>query len=42
MAITFKGIKLDEDGKFIHLTITGKLETEDYDMFVPEIDQQIK
>ena len=31
-----------EEGKFIHLTITGKLEKEDYDIFVPEIDQQIK
>jgi hypothetical protein len=42
MTITFKGIELDEGGKFIHLTITGKLVKEDYDMFVPEIDQKIK
>lgn len=42
MTITFKGIELIEEGKFIHLTITGKLEKEDYDIFVPEIDQQIK
>lgn len=42
MTITFKGIELVEEGKFIHLTITGKLEKEDYDIFVPEIDQQIK
>lgn len=42
MAIKFKGIELVEEGKFIHLTITGKLEKEDYDMFVPEIDQQIE
>ena len=42
MAITFKGIELCEEGKFIQLAITGRLEKEDYDMFVPEIDQQIK
>lgn len=42
MTITFKSIELEEEGKFIHLTITGKLETEDYDKFVPEIDQKIK
>jgi hypothetical protein len=42
MAVTFKGIELTEEGKFIHLKITGKLETEDYEFFVPEIEQQIK
>ena len=42
MTVTFKGIELIEEGKFVHLTITGKLEKEDYDMFVPEIDQQIE
>lgn len=42
MTITFKGIELVEEGKFVHLTITGKLEKEDYDIFVPEIDRQIE
>ncbi len=39
--ITFKGIELVEEGKFIHQT-TGKLEKADCDIFVPEIDQQIE
>jgi hypothetical protein len=42
MAVTFKGIDLVEVGKFIHLKITGKLEKEDYETFVPEIDRQIE
>ena len=42
MAVTFKGIELTEGRKFIHLKITGKLETEDYEFFVPEIEQQIE
>ncbi|HNO75037.1 MAG TPA: STAS/SEC14 domain-containing protein [Nitrosomonas mobilis] len=42
MTIIFKGIEIVEEGKFIHLTIAGKLEKEDYDIFAPEIDQQIK
>jgi len=42
MTLTFKGIELVENGKFIHLKITGKLEVEDYTLFVPELDQQIE
>lgn len=42
MATTFKGIELVEEGKLISLTISGKLEKEDYDIFVPEIDRQIE
>ncbi len=42
MTITFKGIALVEEGKCIHLTVTSKLKKEDYDIFVPEIDQQIE
>ena len=42
MTVTFKGIELVEEGKFVNLKITGKLEKEDYEFFVPEIDQQIE
>jgi len=42
MTATFKGIELVEEGKFVNLKITGKLEKEDYEFFVPEIDQQIE
>lgn len=42
MTITCKAIKLVEEGKFVHLTVTGKLEKKDYDFFVPEIDKQVK
>ncbi|MGI9534432.1 MAG: STAS/SEC14 domain-containing protein [Thermodesulfobacteriota bacterium] len=42
MTLTFKGTELTEEGKFIHLKITGILETEDYEFFVPKIDQQIE
>ena len=42
MAVTFKGIELIEEGKYVSLKITGKLEKEDYDFFVPEIERQIK
>lgn len=42
MSDTFKNIELDEKEKFIHLKVTGKLEKEDYDFFVPKIDQQIE
>ena len=42
MAVTFKGIELIEEGKYVRLKITGKLEKEDYDFFVPEIERQIK
>jgi len=42
MTVTFKGIELVEEGKFVNLKITGKLEKEDYEFFVPEIDKQIE
>lgn len=42
MTATFKGIELLEEEKFIHLKVVGKLEKEDYDFFVPKIDQQIE
>lgn len=32
MTITFKSIELVEEGKLIHLTITGKLEKKDYEI----------
>ena len=42
MSIDFKAIELVEEGKFVHLKISGKLEKQDYEMFVPEIDKQIE
>lgn len=42
MAILFKGVDLIEAGKYIDLKVTGKLEVEDYDFFVPELEAQIK
>ena len=42
MAIQYKSINLVEEGDFACLQISGKLETSDYDVFVPEIEQQIK
>ncbi len=42
MSLTFKGIELVEEGKFVSLRIAGKLEAEDYDFFVPEIERQIE
>lgn len=42
MSISFKGINLIEAGKYLDLKITGKLEAQDYDIFVPEIEAQIK
>lgn len=42
MTVTFKGIELIEEGKYINLKITGKLEKEDYAFFVPEIEQEIE
>jgi len=42
MSIIFKDIELVEEGKFIGLKITGKLEKKDYNFFVPELERQIK
>jgi hypothetical protein len=42
MTITFKAIELVEQGKFVHLTVTGKLEKADYEVFVPQIEQQME
>lgn len=42
MVVSFKSIELHEVGKYIHLKITGKLTTKDYDFFVPEIDNCIE
>ncbi len=44
MAVEYKIIKIEESesGKVVSLTITGKLEKEDYDFFVPETEQCIK
>ena len=42
MSIKVKSVELNEAGKYIDLKITGKLEKEDYDFFVPEIEAQIK
>jgi hypothetical protein len=42
MAIDFKRIELSEVGNFAHLTILGKLDATDYELFVPELDQLIK
>lgn len=42
MGIDFKEVELHEVGNFIHLKITGKLTTADYDFFVPEIDNCIE
>ena len=42
MTVTFKGIELTGEGNYINLKITGKLETEDYEFFVPEIEKQIR
>lgn len=42
MTIILKGIQLEQERNYIHLKISGKLEKEDYEYFVPEIDQQIE
>ncbi len=42
MALTFKNIELIEQEKYVFLRITGKLEKEDYDFFVPEIEKHIE
>ncbi|SEQ91071.1 SpoIIAA-like [Nitrosomonas sp. Nm51] len=42
MTVTLKGIELIEEERYINLKITGKLEKEDYDFFVPEIEQEIE
>ena len=41
MPLTYKNIELVEEGDFVYLLVQGKLETSDYDFFVPEVDQQI-
>ena len=38
----YKNIELFQEGNFIHLKVTGKLEKEDYDFFVPQMDKQIE
>ena len=42
MAVSFKEIELMETGKYADLKITGKLEKEDYDLFVPAMEEQIR
>ncbi len=42
MTVTFKDIELIETEKYVNLKITGKLEKEDYDFFVPEIVREIE
>ena len=46
MAIEFeyKSLRINEklDGQILYITVIGKLEKEDYDLFVPEIEEQIK
>lgn len=41
MAISIKGFHYIESGKYIDLKITGKLEAEDYEVLVPELEEQI-
>jgi hypothetical protein len=42
MSITIKGVELIEVGKYVNIKITGKLETEDYEQFVPALEEQIE
>lgn len=41
MAIIHKEIDLVGAGNSVHLKVTGKLTSEDYEFFVPEIDKRI-
>ncbi|NIR52314.1 STAS/SEC14 domain-containing protein [candidate division KSB1 bacterium] len=44
MAIELKAIEIEEQagGKVVEVGVTGKLATEDYEMFVPEIERLIQ
>ena len=44
MAVESKVISMtmDREGKILHFRLTGKLEQEDYDIFVPEVESLIE
>lgn len=42
MTTKLKNIELIAEGKCAFLKITGKLESSDYDLFVPDMERQIK
>jgi hypothetical protein len=43
MTITFESVALreQEEGRILHLAVSGKLTTTDYELFVPEIERRI-
>lgn len=42
MTVEFKNKELVEEGKLIYLQVTGKLTHEDYDAFIPLVNQKIE
>lgn len=41
VTLNHKSISMAAHGAIIHFTVTGKLEQEDYNVFVPEMERQI-
>jgi hypothetical protein len=42
MRFEYKEFSVEMQGRILHAVITGKLEKEDYDLFVPEAERLIK
>ncbi len=42
MTISFKEFEMLGEGNTVYMKVTGKLEKEDYEIFVPELEDRIK